>query len=623
MTGAENLLDRLPRTSLIVGKGGVGKTTIAVGLAALFARRGERTLVVSTDPAAALGAVIGEPVAANAMPIGCQPNLDARQLAAAPLRAEFLDRWRDTIAEIVDRGTYLDRGDVDGLVDAALPGADEIFALLALADLLAEPSSPYARIVIDTAPTGHTLRLLALPETFAALLSLLDIMQAKHRFMVRALTHRYRRDGADDFIDGMRARIDGLRATLVDERELAAVVVTRDEPMVAAETARYVDSLRGLQVHVAVLVANAVERWNGGTMERWNIGVPRYWIPRAAEPPRDLSAVVESVERMKAVKPAGRRTSRRAAHVIDLGQPVSAASLVRTLTIVGGKGGVGKSTVACALALAAVDASAQPTLLVSTDPAPSIADAFDASNSRWARGDTEQSISEAPGLVVRQMDAGAAFTRIRDQYQDRIDSLFESIAGRGVDVAHDRAIVRDLFGLAPPGIDELFALSLLGDALAEGRFARIIVDPAPTGHLLRLLDMPAMALDWTHRLMRLLLKYRDIVELGDTAQELLDFAKRTRALEALLHDRDRTALILVALNEPVVRAETERLVSAAHDRSINVEAIIWNRVHERVSPLTTAPAARQVFGGEASPPPVGIAALRNWAHSWCEFPSIT
>ena len=124
--------------------------------------------------------------------------------------------WRDVIAEIIDRGTYLDRDDVDGLVDAALPGADEIFALLALADMLADPSETYARIVVDTAPTGHTLRLLALPETFRALLAMLDAMQDKHRFMVRALTHRYRRDRADDFLDEMRARIDALRTALAD-----------------------------------------------------------------------------------------------------------------------------------------------------------------------------------------------------------------------------------------------------------------------------------------------------------------------------------------------------------------------------------------------------------------------
>ena len=131
--------------------------------------------LLSTDPAAALADVhrrAGRRRVRRAGP--SEPELDARQLSAAELRHDFLARWRDMIAEIVDRGTYLDRDDVDGLVDAALPGADEIFALLALADLLADASGRYARIVVDTAPTGHTLRLLALPETFRALVSLLD-----------------------------------------------------------------------------------------------------------------------------------------------------------------------------------------------------------------------------------------------------------------------------------------------------------------------------------------------------------------------------------------------------------------------------------------------------------------
>src|SRR5262249_11333518 len=156
-----------------------------------------------------------------------------------------------------------------------------------------------------------------------------------------------------------------------------------------------------------------------------------------------------------------------------------------------------------------------------------------------------------------------------DTYRTKIDALFDALVVRGVDVAHDRAILRELLALAPPGIDELFALSVLGDALAEQRFARIVVDPAPTGHLLRLLDMPAIALDWSHRIMRLMLKYREVVGLGETAHDLLDFAKRTRALESLLHDPSRCTVIIAALDEPVVRAEAGRLAGALAARSVD------------------------------------------------------
>jgi arsenite/tail-anchored protein-transporting ATPase len=613
VSAAEALLDRLPRTSLIVGKGGVGKTTCAVGLAALLARRGERTLLVSTDPAAALASVLGAPVETFAAPVRDVPNLDARQLSAEPLRREFLGRWRDTIADIVDRGTYLDRDDVNGLVDAALPGVDEIFALLALADLVADVSSTYARIVVDTAPTGHTLRLLALPDTFRALLSMLDMMQDKHRFMVRALTHRYRRDAADDFLDTMRARIDALRATLADERTLAAIVVTRDEPVVIAESTRYLQALRDLRVRVAAVIVNASI---GGAAMPLDASIQTYWIPRAATPPQGVPAVVTTLSSIRAAAPRSRAGKQQSNSELR-GRRYELAP--RILTIVGGKGGVGKSTIACAIAIAAVDRDALATLLVSTDPAPSIADALGASTADWALADVEHEVEDVRGLTVRQMDASAAFARVRDEYQTRIDTLFDALVGHGVSVEQDRAIVRDLLALAPPGIDELYALSILGDALDEGRFARVVVDPAPTGHLLRLLEMPAIALDWSHRLMRLLLKYRDVVGLGDTAQELLAFAKRTKALDALLHDPLRSGLVIVSLDEPVVRAETERLAAAVRAREVDVSALAWNRVTHRPAPLPATVAAHQYFAKEVSPPPIGVAALREWSRSWTEL----
>ena len=631
MSALDDLLGALPRISLVVGKGGVGKTTCATGIAAAWAERGEHTLLVSTDPAAALSDVVGAPVGTSDTPVAAVQNLTARQLAAVELRHDFLDRWRHVIAEIVDRGTYLARDEVDGLVDAALPGGDEIFALLELAELFAQVPARYDRIVVDTAPTGHTLRLLELPDTFRALVAMLDLMQEKHRFMVRALAHRYRRDEADEFLDDMRLRVEGLRKALTDGRMLGAVLITRLEPVVLAETQRYLDMLRALHISVAAVVVNAVDASGVESRDAFRSidpAIARFSLPLAAAPHTlrgvdDVAALFSQVEIDRPELHPEPSFDRGGSQIVATSRAVDPRQLMRPFTIVGGKGGVGKSTVACALAIAAADHGGA-VLLVSTDPAPSIADALGETGAPWTAVDQEHAIDTVPGLTVRQMNATAAFAKLRDEYQERIDEMFDAIVRRGIDVSRDRAVLRELLALAPPGIDELFALSILGDALAGERFETVVVDPAPTGHLLRLLEMPALALDWTHRLMRLMLEYRNVIALGDTARELLEFSKRARAVDGLLRDAARCGLVIVTLDEPIVRNETLRLAGAARSRGVDVVGVIWNRIGAKLpAPLPTAVARRQVCARAMSPPPVGGVALREWSHSWRELDSVS
>jgi arsenite-transporting ATPase len=284
---------------------------------------------------------------------------------------------------------------------------------------------------------------------------------------------------------------------------------------------------------------------------------------------------------------------------------------------VAGKGGVGKTTVACTLAIASASESTA-TLLVSTDPAPSIADAL-----AFDVPDEETPIPGVPGLVARQMDAPAAFDRLRQSYQSRIDAVFDAFVARGVDAAHDRAILRDLLALAPPGVDELYALASLGETLAEERFARVIVDPAPTGHLLRLLEMPLLALDWSHRLMRLMLKYREVTGLDDAAEELLAFAKRTRAIDQLLHDPARAGVLIVAIDEPLVRGESVRLQHAVQGQGIDIVGVIWNRAaNEPWTPLPGILPDSQYSAPARTPAPIGVDAIRTWGAMWRAGPLV-
>jgi len=630
VSAVDALVDLLPRTTLIVGKGGVGKSTCAAALA-LRVGSAVETLLLSTDPARALPSVLGQPIGSAPTPVKGVKRLAAQLLDASGMRGRFLDRWGDVIRMIVDRGTYLDDADIGPLVDTALPGSDEIFSALRLAELMTESRSgvlgagsgatdtphptPYSRVIVDTAPTGHTLRLLNLPRTFRALVRLLDAMQAKHRFMVRTLTHAYRTDQADAFLGEMNQLVSTLDDSLRDPSRCVAVMVTNSQSLVLDETRRYLAALRDLRITVGVVVWNAAD--NAATLD---VDAAQYVVPRLDEPPVGRKGLESWMGSMRPATAAARtRTSKRARprsrQMLKSGKRrgergnARIESILRGLTIVAGKGGVGKTTVAAALAIDA--AERYTTLVVSTDPAPSLGDAL-----AQEIPDADTPVEGASRLMARQMDASAAFERLRSEYQSRVDALFDALVAKGVNMTHDRAIVRDLLALAPPGVDEVYALSLLSDALFKDRYERVIVDPAPTGHLLRLLEMPQLALLWTHQLMRLMLKYKDVAGLGETAEELLAFARNLRAVDSLLRDQARCALVLVTLDEPVVRAETERLFTEVRNRGVSVTGVILNRASYRRAALPVTDAPMHFEAPAAEPSPIGVVALRRWAESW-------
>ena len=625
--GADALLDALPPATLVVGKGGVGKTTTACALAWRSAERGLATLLVTTDPARAMPDVLGSAIGTNAAPIPEMPNLRARVLDASVLRSAFLERWGSVLRQILDRGTYLDDSDIGPLVDTALPGGDEIFAALELARLLRpEGADAPQRMFIDTAPTGHTLRLLELPGTFRALVQLLDAMQEKHRYMVRTLTRTYRADDADRFLTEMAELVRALDDALRDRARCGALLVANEQPLVVEESRRYVAALTNLRIAVAGVV------WNGVSPMRPLPDVagntPGFTVPRLESWPTGAAGLRAWA---RALEPLGNgrsdigngRLEGDQREPVDFRFPISDfrsvphfrfpiadfRSVLRPLTIVAGKGGVGKTSVASALALLAPGEAR--VLVVSTDPAPSLADAF-----AQAIPDADTPVAGAEGLFARQMDATAAFARVREEYATRVDALFDSIMGSGLDLAADRAVARDLLALAPPGVDEIYALSLVSDALFDERYGTVIVDPAPTGHLLRMLEMPELALAWTHQLMRLLLKYKDVTGLGETARELLEFSRRLRTLNGLLSDADRAGVVLVGLDEPVVQSETRRLADAIRARGVAITGVVLNRAQAGSGALPVPDAPVHFEAPVAAAPPAGVDALRRWAATW-------
>jgi arsenite-transporting ATPase len=278
---------------------------------------------------------------------------------------------------------------------------------------------------------------------------------------------------------------------------------------------------------------------------------------------------------------------------------------------------VGKSTASAALAAWLARERGGPVLLLSTDPAGSLGDVLG-----QPVGAEPAVVEGRPGLLVQQVDAGAAWERFHSRYREDTERLFASLTADA-----DREVVRRLVDLSPPGLDELMAVMEVTDALEAGAYGALVVDTAPTGHLLRLLGMPDLALDWAHALLRLLLKYRSVVGLGDLAERVLQLTHSLRGLRGRLQDPAVTWLLAVALPEGLSVPETARLLAGLRERGVPVGALLVNRLLSagamRPEAAREASALLKVARGlpcaaapEGERGPVGVEALEAFAGEW-------
>jgi arsenite/tail-anchored protein-transporting ATPase len=577
------VLDHLGRaTTFVVGKGGVGKTTTAGGLALALADRGRPTHLLSTDPAHSLADLFQHPLQPGPCPSLCTDRLTVEELNAGAEAGARLVVLEPALREIIDRGTYLDPEDADTLLGAALPALHEIGAALRI-KALAESG---VRLVVDTAPTGHALRLLDTEAMVRSWVGVFEAMAAKADAVASALV-------------GRRVRLEGEAAieSLAEEmRRFTAVTRAADFVVVAgpgevekAETERLLGELRRRELTVAVTVAVARPGAVADLLLPVRPGLAgceplRAWWREQGERPAERMA-----------RTSAERTARRAP---PTRLPPFPAPLNRELVVFAGKGGVGKTT--CAAATAVRLAADGPVTVLSADPAGSLADVID--------GAIED-------LRVRESDAEAELERLKERYRADVEQVFAAM-GLQHSARLDREVVESLWSVAPPGIDELVAIARLADEVPAGE--RLVLDTAPTGHFLRLIAMPDLALDWTHRLMRVLLKYRALGGLDAPAGPLLRLARRLRALRERLSDPARTSIVVVTVDEPMIRAETGRLIQRLAELALPVAAIVVNRgVDGRATWSTEAiPPDIPVLSAPTVPEPVGRTALLSFIASW-------
>jgi len=574
---------------LFGGKGGVGKTTAAAAMGLYLAgqRADRKVLVISTDPAHSLSDSFDQPIGDRVTPIEGVANLFALEMDAPRRLEEFKAKYRKELETIAYRGTIFDQDDISEFLSLSLPGMDEMMAVIEIAHIVKD--GEYALIVLDTAPTGHTIKLLELPDLMLKWLDLLELMQKRYRYIVRRLTGRRPKDKVDDFLAEQSADLRLVKSLFADQKSTEFIPVTIPEEMAIEETQRLLDALRRLNVPLKTILVNRVvaerecpfcyTRKEGqekslGELEQRFASYDLIKVPL-------LPWEVRGKDRLETY---GRLMLGEELPEPALAEPTAAISLGRSdwhgldqaeLILFGGKGGVGKTTSAAATALYLSGLDKKRTLIFSTDPAHSLCDSF-----AQEIGDRVTPVSGVEGLFAMEMDANRLLEELKEEYREAIDEAFNSFLKGGVDVPYDRAIMQELINSTPPGIDELMALMKIMDFMEAREFDRYILDMAPTGHALRFLELPDIVREWFKTAFRLILKYKGVagVRLNKTAELLLRRSRQLKLVERVLRDPERCQFVCVTIPEAMSLAETKRLVERLARLRVSCREAIANMV---------------------------------------------
>lgn len=240
------------------GKGGVGKTTLAAAFATLLASRGERTLLVSTDPAHSTADILG--VRLSGEPEQVSGKLWAVEIDAAADAAAYVERIKADARQSVSAEVL---PTVEQHLDLAKssPGTEESALFDRFVELISLCPEEYDRIVFDTAPTGHTLRLLTLPALLSAWAEGVARQREKVAGMERMLKNLAGEDspGGDPILERLRERTKRFhhaRHRLVDDTTFYLVLIPERLPI--EETGRALETLTTNDVRVGALVVNRV-----------------------------------------------------------------------------------------------------------------------------------------------------------------------------------------------------------------------------------------------------------------------------------------------------------------------------------------------------------------------------
>ena len=256
MNALTGLLEPSLKLILFGGKGGVGKTTCASSAGLYLANHDQKALLISTDPAHSLSDSLGTKIGDEIKQIEGIHPLSAIEVSAEKALSNFKMEYEDELRRLLDTSTYLDREDIDSILGLPIPGIDEVTGFKAIVDFIEE--GKFDHYIIDTAPTGHALRLLTFPEILDDWIKVMAKMRWKYRYMITSFVGKYRPDGADDFLMSMKKTVKKIEGLLKDQGRCEFIIVTLPEDMAIKETERMIKRLDQYGMKVKQMVINHV-----------------------------------------------------------------------------------------------------------------------------------------------------------------------------------------------------------------------------------------------------------------------------------------------------------------------------------------------------------------------------
>jgi arsenite/tail-anchored protein-transporting ATPase len=571
-----------------VGKGGVGKTTLATAfaLARAQARPGARVLLISTDPAHSLADLLQTPLGDTPTPVRLRPRgvLAAWEINPARRFRRFLRRNQQKLVTAIERASLFTAEEISALLETTLPGLAEIAGLLAIQEAM--ESCQYSSVVVDTAPFGHTLRLFDLPRQFLRLLRFLNLCAERDRVLAEHFGGVARAAKAG-VLEQWRAGVEAAERAFDSAR---LMLVTTAENFALNESMRAWRQLRqsnpGIKLEAIIL--------NRVVLRRGRCQSCRRIVDQVSKARRLLEKEFRSATLYLGEDPGspilgtgplqkfaaqvfGNKPSRLAIPAPPGGRkfvlgPTRWPNLTTPLSFVVGKGGVGKTTISAGLGYVSRRLQV-PVAICSVDPAPSLADIF-----ATAIGDELKMVLGDPEFRACEFDSVALYRRWVEELRSQVEAATSGeFAGVHVDISYEKKIFLELLEMVPPGLDEVLAVFRIMELQGKSS-EKVIVDMAPTGHALELLRMPERILVWTRLLLKSLAAHRKLALAREVAAKIAEFEVRARELSRAMRAPERVTSYSVMLAEPLPDRETERLVSELRRLGLKPKAMFVNRV---------------------------------------------